>query len=260
MTTALKRVLPPPARRLAAGLVSNLRQLLHVHWVLRALVVSRYYWRVKIRRKLRTLDSSPFASANAVSHNLRNLLPGINSSRTELLVRPLSALEALGPTVEQRVLAIGPRSEAELFRIWAYGYQPRNVRGVDLISYSPWVDLGDMHALPYPDNSFDAVVCGWVIAYSENKTKAVSEIVRVLRPGGVAAIGVEYAAATEEELIAELGYLPGSSQRLRSTQEILALFGESAGHVYFDHGITPGVNDTLGNLLVVVAVNKPEPK
>src|SRR6202011_4942535 len=98
-----------------------------------------------------------------VSHNLRNLLLGTAGLRTLKLIRPVSVIEGLGPPEKQRLLAIGPRSEAEIFRIWAHGYRLCNIRGLDFISYSPLIDLGDMHALPYADSSFDVVLCGWVL-------------------------------------------------------------------------------------------------
>jgi SAM-dependent methyltransferase len=228
---------------------------MHINRVMTTVVKWRHWYLVKVRRRLRVLESAK-ASENAVSHNLRNLLVGPAGLRTLKLIRPVSVIEGLGPTNKQRLLSIGPRSEAEIFRIWAHGYKLANIRGLDLISYSPWIDLGDMHAMPYADSSFDVVLCGWVLAYSEKKKDAVLEIIRVLRPGGVAAIGVEYNRKSAEELIEEDGYLAGSRQRLTSTQAILDLFDGHVDHVYVDHGIVPGVNDELGNLVVVLSIRK----
>jgi len=39
--------------------------------------------------------------------------------------------------------------------------------------------------LPYPDNSFDAVYCAFVLHWTPDPSRAISEIVRVLKPGGV---------------------------------------------------------------------------
>ncbi len=43
----------------------------------------------------------------------------------------------------------------------------------------------DALALPFPDESFDAVVCQFGVMFFADKTKAFAEIRRVLRPGGV---------------------------------------------------------------------------
>lgn len=45
-------------------------------------------------------------------------------------------------------------------------------------------ELADAHALPYGDNSFDAVHVDRVLQHLENPQKAVSEMVRVARPEG----------------------------------------------------------------------------
>lgn len=45
-------------------------------------------------------------------------------------------------------------------------------------------DVGVGEALPYADQSFDAVVCVDVLEHVQDLTKVVSEVSRVLRPGG----------------------------------------------------------------------------
>lgn len=44
--------------------------------------------------------------------------------------------------------------------------------------------VADATALPFKDNSFDSVVCGFGVMFFADKDKAASEIFRVLRPGG----------------------------------------------------------------------------
>jgi ubiquinone/menaquinone biosynthesis C-methylase UbiE len=47
--------------------------------------------------------------------------------------------------------------------------------------------LGDAQALPFPDNSFDAAAMALFITFIPDPTKAVAEMARVVRPGGIAA-------------------------------------------------------------------------
>lgn len=53
--------------------------------------------------------------------------------------------------------------------------------------YKPDI-VGDIHHLPFPDNSVDAIVCIAVLEHVEEPQQAVREIYRVLKPGGYAFI------------------------------------------------------------------------
>lgn len=59
----------------------------------------------------------------------------------------------------------------------------RNVPGADC-------RLADAQALPYADNTFDAVVCGYGIPHVPRPDRVLAEMRRVLRPGGRVAISV----------------------------------------------------------------------
>jgi SAM-dependent methyltransferase len=51
-------------------------------------------------------------------------------------------------------------------------------------------EQGDAQALPFPDASFDSVVCGYGLMHVPAPTVVLSEMRRVLRPGGHAAVSV----------------------------------------------------------------------
>lgn len=74
-------------------------------------------------------------------------------------------------------------------------------------SNAPGVDwkVGPAESLPFPDATFDRVVCQFGLMFFEDPTQAIAEMGRVLRPGGVIAVAVwdtleatpGYAAVTE---------------------------------------------------------------
>ncbi len=211
---------------------------------LRSLVGSEYLrsvlfnWRrvyyCRVLRRLRTIDSDD-AFKTTVPHNLKAV--SIWLPRMELLIRPLSVIESVPR--DAKILVIGPRNEYDLLLLAANGFSFRNVRGLDLISYSPKIDLGDMHAMPYADGTWDVVLCGWTLSYSATPQKAAKEILRVVRDGGFVGIGVEYTTLSAADEIKLGGYAIQENDRLteriNSLQQVLDLFQPNVKDVFFQH-------------------------
>ena len=196
---------------------------------------------------------------NTIAHNYKglqlNALRAFAGERPNLLLRLISAIESVTPK-DDSILFVGPRAESELWLARSYGFKKKNVRGLDLISYTRQVDLGDMHAMPYEDDHWDVLVMGWVLAYSESPKDACEEIVRVAKNGSVVAIGVQYHPLSPEEIGKSLGYVPGASKRLESVHEVLALFGKHVGQVYFQHDISESRRDQAGSIIAVFEIKK----
>lgn len=238
---------------LAYGLREFVYQLLRVDAIRMWVAAIRFFWFVKVRRKLRTLDpGTRDIGVNAVHHNMFGLkkIRRMAVSRSNLLLYPLSALRL---SRSAPILSIGPRSEGEILNLMGLGFH--NIRALDLISYSPWIQLGDMHAMPYPDDAFAAVIMGWVIAYSDNRPKAAREAVRVARNGGIIAVGVQYNRESAEEISKRVGYDMPAKERLQSVAEILALFQPHVDRVLFSSDL-PSPAPEKFDLLVLFSVRK----
>jgi SAM-dependent methyltransferase len=187
------------------------------------LFVARLVWYVGVRRALRTRGAAN-ASEMTIAHNLKAI--GQRLNRMLLLVAPLSSLEQVPRNA--RILVIGPRNEWDLFLLRQAGFELDRITGLDLISYSPRIELGDMHAMHFADGAFDVVLCGWTLSYSADPALACQEIDRVCRPGGVVGIGVEYFDGDERaEREATGGYLlkdPRLAKRVNSVGAVLDFF------------------------------------
>ena len=85
---------------------------------------------------------------------------------------------------DARILYIGARTEAEILYMANFGINPRNITAIDLHSYSPLIELGDMHSLSFSDNTFDACMLSHCIAYSEAPEIAFKEALRTLKRRG----------------------------------------------------------------------------
>lgn len=139
------------------------------------------------------LNDPEDAIANTVKHNFESLQPELAFQRPWALLGPLLGIDRIGFNLsETKVLIVGPRTEAEIFLYISRGFNPENVLGLDLISYSDFIVSGDMHDMPFEDNSFDVVVFSWVLGYSTNQKKAVSEAIRVLKNHGFLCIGEQW--------------------------------------------------------------------
>lgn len=56
----------------------------------------------------------------------------------------------------------------------------------------------DIHQIPFPENHFDVVLCNHVLEHVADDIKAMSEIYRVLKPGGYAILQVPFFAPVPE--------------------------------------------------------------
>lgn len=76
---------------------------------------------------------------------------------------------------------------------WIRSYaQKVDYKILDPVSdYNPDI-IGDIHNLPLANNSVDAIVCLAVLEHVENPFKAMTEIYRVLKPGGFCLITIPF--------------------------------------------------------------------
>lgn len=182
----------------------------------------------------------------------RNMLClGRTSDRPLRFILPLTSIEAIPPATS-RILSVGCRFETELLYLMGYGY--RCIRGIDIFSYSPWVDIGDMHSMPYADNSWDCVLLGWVISYSKDPSAAAMEVLRVVRDRGVIAVAVAYYSATRLKELEPKAAIKGSVDRLQTVAAVLSLWQGHVEHVFFQHDAPDGANE--GSCIVIFSVRK----
>lgn len=204
--------------------------------------------RTFLKQEIRTAKAGDGVARGTVNHNLEGAREAADLDRPVVLVQVATAIEKIRKNIENLdVLSVGPRSEIELFSIRAAGFRWDRIKAIDLFAYSPLVQVGDVHAIPFPDNSFDVVFLGWVLAYSKDQKGAISEVIRVLRPGGIAVVASDY-SSEETHTRAKV-----DSTHMQTSDQMLALFGEHAGYVYFRHD--PRMPD-IHMIMVAVEVDK----
>ena len=197
----------------------------------------------------------PGAIENALEYN-KEMLRNIENHK-QTLERPqllIDALTSIYYIVKNKgvlkVLCVGPRTESEFLMLLAEDFHPDNIRGLDLISYSDYVDVGDMHHMPYDDDSFDIVFLGWVLTYSRDLQRVADECVRVAKPGGYIAVSVESEAVRDDTEV--YGVTVDDVIVIKSTDEILELFKDHIHAVPFRHEVHRSLRDTLDMVMVVI--------
>jgi hypothetical protein len=238
-----------------------LRQLLLVREIRWLVGKIRFYFFTKLSYKVKTLESKD-AIDHTIKHNLKSLAT-FGGIRMNKLIRPLSAMENVDRNA--RILVIGPRNEDDILSLIGHGFNPKNIIGLDLISYSPYIEVGDMHQTRFENSYFDVIVCGWTLSYSNQPAKFADELMRIIKNNGVIAIGVEYSTLTEAQAIQVHGgydLRPTTYDRINSTAQILQLFNGHVAHVYFNHDAPNRISHTehlaknVSNVVAIFSVTK----
>lgn len=233
-------------------LILRLARFLRVKLICHAVFKLRFWWFVYIKKRLRSCEDQ--VGVDGHQHNLRALKLARPSDRILWLIQPLTAIDKM-MKADVKVLAIGVRLETDLLYLVAYGFNPQNVRGMDLLSYSPWVDLGNMHQMPYANDSWDAIMLGWVLTYSTEPQKAADELVRVTKNGGLIAIGLTYYPEhVLEEYRKSQGSLMGTTGQIQTVADVLKLFEGKVDRVYFNHDVADPSRQ--GPTMVIFSVKK----
>lgn len=104
------------------------------------------------------------------------------------------------------------------------------------------VAQADVTGLPFPDHSFDVVICSEVLEHVPANRSAIQELLRVLKPGGDLAVTVPRFGP--ERLCWALSQAyhqePGGHIRIYKKRELLRLLTESGAHcrrIRYRHGL-----------------------
>lgn len=221
----------------------------------------RFHYFTKLTRKVKILESQD-AIDHTIKHNLKSLST-FGGVRMEKLIKPISVLENISK--DSKMLVIGPRNEDDILNLIGHGFNSKNIVGLDLISYSPFIEVGDMHATRFSDSFFDVIICGWTLSYSNQPGKFAKELLRITKDKGVIAIGVEYSTLTEEQAVKVHGgydLRPEKFDRINSTGQILDLFAGHVKDVFFNHDAPNKISHTeklakdVSNVVTVFSITK----
>lgn len=120
---------------------------------------------------------------HAVGRRLPALSPNVGTD--DNLAELAEQVRALVGGRRARVLVVGGAVDGVGFPSFRAGLDDAEIISVDA-AFGPSTDVVcDAHDLPFEDSVFDAVVCQAVLEHVADPQRVVSEIHRVLRPGGL---------------------------------------------------------------------------
>jgi len=228
-------VAPETVKQIFDDLAAHPHDLLQIRGVRQVLARERAK-HFMARGQIKSLENTGDEVASfALQHNIDAAKSAPDLDRPSLLAHAACAIDRVRlDAADMDVLSIGPRSEIEIFALLAAGFSKAKIRAVDLFSYSPLVELGDMHALPFPDNSFDILFIGWVLTYSRNHQLAAREILRVCRDKAIVVLAGDYC----DDNIDNPAF-KNKRMYVKSCDQLLSLFQGHVGRVYFRHEPDP---------------------
>lgn len=196
-------------------------------------------------KNVKTLKVNPaLCLKNTLEYNLKalsNIQVDFSMQRMKWLIFSVLAIETTN--YESKILFIGPRTENEILFLKALGY--KNIFGIDIISYSPLITLGDMHDMPFRKNFFDIVICGWTLPYSTKPKIVINEILRVIKKEGIIAVGIEHVPVKtlakmlkSRKLVKndDLDLKELAKKRINTCSDIIKKFGRSnIKNIFFLH-------------------------
>lgn len=151
--------------------------------------------------------------------NLKKTFKRFSGYKTMMISSPLKSVDFINYD-NFKVLSVGPRNEGELFQIRSLGFKWKNIYGIDLLSYSEKIVLGDIHNSNYQNDFFNIIFCGWVLTYSEDYEKIIDELFRLVKNNGIITIG--------------FSYNPKNDYKLYSTDQIIKKYKNKISHIYFN--------------------------
>ena len=198
---------------------------------IRGLVAQWRYRDLMQAHGIKSVESKE-AHLGTAAYNELTLRSYVDADRSSDMIRPLLSIDHVARNVANlKVLAIGPRTENEIFALIAAGFRTENIAAVDLISYSPLIQTGDMHHMEFADETFDIVAFGETLAYSKEPEVAAKEIMRVAKTNSIITI-VHAAVKGHTPLLGNDEPDFGDGIFVHSTEDIIKFFRPHVGHVY----------------------------
>ena len=139
-----------------------------------------------------------------------------------------------------RILHFAP--EAWLSR-WIQSFSPKGYVACDLYPVSPHVVRVDAEAIQFASEAFDLLIANHVLEHVSDDGKALSEIARVISPGGYAILQTPYSAMLERTWEDKGVVSPGARLHAYGQEDHVRLYGRDIFARFAAYGLDSLVSD-----------------
>jgi ubiquinone/menaquinone biosynthesis C-methylase UbiE len=102
----------------------------------------------------------------------------------------------------------------------------------------------DIHQIPFGDNHFDVVLCNHVLEHVKDDIQAMSELRRVLKPGGWAILQVPFFSPVPDVTFEDASITnPREREKIFGQDDHVRLFGKDYTKRIAQSGLVPEAND-----------------
>lgn len=105
------------------------------------------------------------------------------------------------------------------------GQKPQEYVMADLFPREPGIQKISIQDICYPDNHFDFIMANHVLEHVEDDRKAISEVTRVLKPGGYAILQTPYSSILSSTVVELPPGSPATRDLLFGEPDHLRLYG-----------------------------------
>lgn len=99
-----------------------------------------------------------------------------------------------------KVLSVGPRNEGEIFSLITLGVNKKNIKAVDLHSYSPLINTGAIETIDFSDIKFDLITVGWVLIYCKDLKLVLKNLVKLSSINTIISFGSTIKSVIDERV------------------------------------------------------------
>lgn len=121
-----------------------------------------------------------------------------------------------------RILHFAPERK---FATWLTSFSPSEHVLADLHPTSPSIRKIDLLSIPFSENYFDFVIANHVLEHVDDDIRALSEIHRVLKPGGIAILQTPYCEGISEKIEDHAVISPEARLQLYGQEDHVRLYG-----------------------------------